>query len=567
MIARISSGKSTAGLIRYLFDTKKAKDHTDPHLVASWDGFAPDPGRAEDFDATKKLLVADLDLRVKQARRLGRAPEQHVWHCSVRAAPEDRELTDDEWAQVARRIVHATGIAPEGDPDGCHWVAVRHAPDHIHIAATKVRGDLSSVRHWHDYRNADRELVAVEKEYGLRQVARGDRTAAKRPTRAEQEKSRRRGRGTTAREQLRTTVRTAVAAASTIEEFAHLLSQIDGVITQVVYFPSGDVRGYKIALKGDTNAQGDPVWFSGSELAPDLSFPKIRERLNAIEPATDQQLNRGRPDPWHQTITMIELIPHHLDQADDEASQAHLHAFGEVLDALPLLAPRQLRTQLRDAATAFERATRSRIRAEQHQARALRSAARAMLRQPPPKDGALLAMLLDAAVLVVIAASRWHQRHHHDQQVEAARQALLHLQIAYDQAAVAPLAALAQGRPSQQIVERHIHHVRRAVPSQAERVLADPAFDALITVLSDSEAAGHDPDQLLRQATDQRPLDDARNPARVLTWRVQRITTGQALSSRDRVAGVRSTVKLRTSAPAHSAEFTPSQPSAPGRRR
>ncbi|MFI6287401.1 relaxase/mobilization nuclease domain-containing protein [Streptomyces sp. NPDC051018] len=566
MIAKISSGKSTAGLIWYLFDTKKAKDRTDPHLVASWDGFAPDPGRAEDFDATKKLLVADLDLRVKQARRLGRAPEQYVWHCSVRAAPEDRELTDDEWAEVARRVVHATGIAPEGDPDGCHWVAVRHAPDHIHIAATKVRGDLSAARHWNDYRNADRELVAVEKEYGLHQVARGDRTAAKRPTRAEQEKARRRGRGTTAREQLRTTVRTAVAAASTIEEFAHLLSQIDGVLTQVVYFPSGDVRGYKIALKGDTNAQGDPVWFSGSELAPDLSFPKIRERLDAIEPATDQQLNWDRPDPWHQTITMIELIPHRLDQADDEASQAHLHAFGEVLDALPLLAPRQLQSQLRDAASAFERATRSRIRAEQHQARALRSAARATLREPPPKDGALLAMLLDAAVLVVIAAVRWHQLRHHDQQVEAARQALLHIQIAYDQAAVAPLAALSQGRPSQQIVDRHIHRVRRAVPSQAERVLADPAFDALVAVLSGAEAAGHDPDQLLRQATDQRALDDARHPARVLTWRVQRLSTGQASSSRDRVARVRSTVKPG-SAPARPAEFTPPQPSVPGRRR
>ncbi|MFF0445804.1 relaxase/mobilization nuclease domain-containing protein [Streptomyces sp. NPDC004609] len=566
MIASITSGKSTAGLIWYLFDTKKAKDHTDPHLVASWDGFAPDPGRAEDFDATKKLLVADLDLRVKQARRLGRAPEQHVWHCSVRAAPEDRELTDDEWAEVARRIVHATGIAPEGDPDGCHWVAVRHAPDHIHIAATKVRGDLSGARNWHDYRNADRELVAVEKEYGLRQVARGDRTAAKRPTRAEQEKAHRRGRETTAREQLRTTVRTAVAAASTIEEFAHLLSQIDGVLTQVVYFPSGDVRGYKIALKGDTNAQGDPIWFSGSQLAPDLSFPKIRERLDTIESDADQQPNRDTPDPWHQTITMIELIPHHLDQADDEASQAHLHAFGEILDALPLLAPRQLRTQLRDAATAFERATRSRVRAEQNQARALRSAARAMLRQPPPKDGAFLAMLLDAAVLVVIAAARWHQLRHHDQQVEAAHQALLHLQVAYDQAAVAPWTALAQGRPSRQIVERHIHRVRRAVPSQAERVLADPAFDALVAVLSEAEAAGHDPDRLLRQATDQRALDDARHPARVLTWRVQRLSTGQVPSSRDRVARVRSTAK-RSSAPSRPAEFTPPQPSAPGRRR
>ncbi|KUN87780.1 hypothetical protein AQJ66_09115 [Streptomyces bungoensis] len=171
MIAKIGSGKSTAGLIRYLFDTKKAKDHTDPHLVASWDGFAPDPGRADDFDATKKQLVADLDQRVKQARRLGRAPERHVWHCSVRAAPGDRHLTDAEWADIAHRVVAATGIAPQGDPDGCRWVAVRHADDHIHIAATKVRGDLRTARHWNDYLTADKELAAIEKQAAYQQAA------------------------------------------------------------------------------------------------------------------------------------------------------------------------------------------------------------------------------------------------------------------------------------------------------------------------------------------------------------------------------------------------------------
>jgi hypothetical protein len=269
MIAKIGGGQDIAGLIRYLFDTKKAKDHTDPHLVVSWDGFAPDPGHADDFDATRKLLVADLNLHVKQARRLGRAPEKHVWHCSIRAAETDRHLSDEEWADIARRVVAATGIAPDGDPDGCRWVAVRHAPEHIHIAATKVRADLRTARHWNDYLTADRELAAIEKEYGLLRVVRGDRTAAKRPTRAEQEKARRAGQEKTAPERLRTTVRTAVAAASSMEEFVHILGHIDGVLFEVVYFPSGDVRGYKVALADDANR---PIWYSGSKLAPDLSF-------------------------------------------------------------------------------------------------------------------------------------------------------------------------------------------------------------------------------------------------------------------------------------------------------
>ncbi|MEU0892972.1 relaxase/mobilization nuclease domain-containing protein [Streptomyces massasporeus] len=538
MIPKISSGKSTAGLIRYLFDTKRAKDHTDPHLVASWDGFAPDPGRADDFAATKRLLVADLDLHVKQARRLNRAPEQHVWHCSIRAAKSDRHLSDEEWADIARRVVAATGIAPDGDPDGCRWVAVRHAPDHIHIAATKVRGDLSTARHWNDFINANRELAAIEKEYGLFRVARGDRTAAKQPTRAEQEKALRAGHAMPARDRLRSTIRTAVAAASSVEEFVHLLSHTDGVLVEIVYFPSGDVRGYKVASEDTTTADKQPVWFSGYNLAPDLSLPQIRKRLENTEAQPTDELGRRRPNPWHQATAATERIPHHLDQTDDEAAQAHIAAFGEALDALPLVAPQDLRPQLRAAALAFERATRSRIHAEHHHARALRGAVRAMLREPTPKDGTALAMLLDAAILTVIATARWHRLRHHDQQVAASHQTLVHLRAAYDRAAAVPLTALAQRRPPEQTVDRHIRHLRQAVPDHAQQVVEDPAFDALAVSLAEAEAAGHDPEQLLQEAVDQRALGDADSPARVLVWRIQRLTATPTPSTR---AGLAST--------------------------
>ncbi|MFK0143110.1 relaxase/mobilization nuclease domain-containing protein [Streptomyces murinus] len=551
MIAKISGGKDTAGLIRYLFDTEKAKDHLDPHLVASWDGFAPDPGRTDDFAAARKLLVADLNLHVKQARRLGRAPEKHTWHCSIRAAESDRVLSDEEWADIARRVVAATGIAPEGDPDGCRWVAVRHAPDHIHIAATKVRGDLRPARHWNDYLTADRELAAIENEYGLFQVVRGDCTAAKRPTRAEQEKAQRAGHDKPARERLRATVRTAVAAASSMEEFVHLLSHVDGVLVEIVHFPSGDVRGYKVAAEDTTTAGKEPVWFSGSELAPDLSFPKIRKRLENIEPHAAGQPGRRRPSPWRQATASMERIAHHLDRIDDQAAQAHLAAFGEALDALPLLAPRSLRSQLRKAASAFERATRSRVQAEHHHGRALRGAVRAMLREPAPKDGATLAMFLDAAILVAITATRWHQLRHQDQQVATAQRTLLHLQAAYDQAAAAPLAALASRRPPQETVDRHMLHLRQAVPDHLEQIIQDPAFGSLTAVLAEAEAEGHAPERLLQQAVDHRALDDARRPARVLTWRVQRLSARPAPSTRARAAQARSATAQPTGTREH----------------
>ncbi|MBQ0848138.1 mobilization protein [Streptomyces sp. BH-SS-21] len=546
MIAKITGGGNTANLIRYLYDTKKAKDHVDPHLVASWDGYAPDPGRTADgFDATKRRLVADLDLHVKQTQPLGRVPEKHVWHCSIRAAETDRHLSDEEWGDIARRVVAATGIAPDGDPDGCRWVAVRHAPDHVHIAATKVRGDLRTARHWNDYLTADRELAAVEKEYGLHRVVRGDHTAAKRPTRAEQEKARRAGQDLTARERLRTTVQGAVAAATSTEEFVRLLQQTDGVLVSVKHFPSGDVRGYTVAVRGDTNSKGEPIWYSGSSLSPDLSFPKIKSRLDATEMP---QSARGT-NPWHQATAATERVPHHLDHGDEAAGQAQLAALGEAFDALRFVAPRDVQLQLRQAAKTFDRATRSRIQADHEHARALRGAIRAVVRTPAPQDGALLAMFLDAAILAVIAAARWHEARHHDQQVAAARQTVVHLEAAYERTAGAPLAARAQKRPPQQAVQSNVELLRQIVPSHADEILEDPAFDALATALADGEKAGHDPARLLRQAADHRALEDARRPARVLTWRVERLSARHVQSDRARAAMSRSALQP-VSAPA-----------------
>ncbi|MFJ3649046.1 relaxase/mobilization nuclease domain-containing protein [Streptomyces murinus] len=516
MIANIvKPGHKTRGVLNYLYGPGRANEHTDPHLVASWDGFAPDPGR--DRDATLAQLATVLDLRVKQAGH--KAPKNHVWHCSIRAAPEDRHLTDDEWATIARRVLNATGIAPAGDPDACRWVAVRHADDHIHIVATKVRGDLRPPRNWNDFLRADKELVVIEKEYGLRQVPRGDRTAAKRPTRAEQEKAQRTGRATTARERLRTTARTLLAAATTPEKFFRLLEG-SGVLVEIQRFPSGDIRGYKVALADDTNKDGQPVWFSGSTLAPDLSYPKINERLTASSPAAPSE-----PRAWRRLAQATDRVPELLDHSEDEAGQAHITVLAETLDILPLAAPPALRTGLLQAAAAFERASRSRIRAQHQQAQATRRAVKAILREPAPKDGALLAIVLDAVLLAAVAAQHWHRTRGHNQQAEAARQAAEHLRAAYQVAAGEPLAAIhRRGTELPEWIRRQqAATVRRALPEQAEQILAEPGWPALAATLAQAGTAGHNPAALLTEATTRRELDTATSVSEVLTWRLHRL--------------------------------------------
>ncbi|MEU2670049.1 relaxase/mobilization nuclease domain-containing protein [Streptomyces sp. NPDC007164] len=518
MIANIvKPGHKTRGVLNYLYGPGRANEHTDPHLVASFDGFAPDPGR--DPDATLAQLATVLDLRVKQAGH--KAPKNHVWHCSIRAAPEDRHLTDDEWAAIARRVLDATGIAPADDPDACRWVAVRHADDHIHIVATKVRGDLRPPRNWNDFLRADNELVAIEKEYGLRQVPRGDRTASKRPTRAEQEKARRTGNARTAREHLRTVIRTAVSAATNTEEFFRIVEGA-GALVDVQYFPSGEVRGYKVALDDDTNAHGEPVWFSGSTLAPDLSYPKIAERLTAT---ASMSAERTDAPAWQRLARAVDGIPDRLAHSEDDAGQAHITVLAEALDALPLLAPAAIRPRLVEAATAFERAARSRVRAHHQQAQATRRAVKAILHEPAPKDGALLAIVLDALLLAVIAAQHWHRARGHHQQAEAAQRATTHLRVAYRAAATEPLTALRhRGRQlAPWLLKQQAAAVRRALPDLAEQILAEPGWPALATTLNDATTAGRAPTALLIQAARHRELDTATSLSEVLTWRLNRL--------------------------------------------
>ncbi|MGW7710979.1 relaxase/mobilization nuclease domain-containing protein [Streptomyces sp. NPDC054771] len=537
MVPKIRRGSRTHGLLVYLYGPGKRDEHIDPHLVGSWDGFAPDPGRgtSPDFDAKVTLarLAAALDLRVKQAGTT--APAEHVWHCSVRTDPGDRNLTDAEWNTVARRLVHAVNLAPEGDPDGCRWVAVRHADDHIHILATMVRGDLRRPRMNYDFKKAQAECRRIEKEMGLRRLKPGDGTGAKAPTSAERFKAERTGRTDPPREALREAVRQALAGAATEEEFFARLREA-GLRVKVRNAPSGDAIGYNVALPGDRNRKGEPIWFPGSKLAPDLSLPKIRRRLadDIADQTTASVDTSGRPD-WsrpareRRNATGTAERAAALLDSDDEAP-AQLVGIGELLDAVAQTSPAATRAELGAAARAFERATRSHVRAERADTRALRSAARGIVQAGGAlgrgEDGGTTAMLVSTLVLVTLAAARWHSARGHAQQAHASRQTAEHLRTAYRQAATTPMCALRnQGRALPE-AERRTHEatIRSVLPEQWRDAGSTSAkTDALAATLAQAKQAGHDPKALLQQAIDVRELDTAEDVNDVLVWRMRRL--------------------------------------------
>ena len=196
MIGKITAprGERVEGLIYYLFGPGWQEEHSDPHIVAGWRHPAElePPLRADGRRDFRHLLGL---LNQPQAAMGAWGLARPVWHCSVRAAPGDKMLSDEEWAQIASDVMHRTGLAPSGqDDDAVRWVAIRHGDDHIHLVAMLARQDGRRPR-VHDDRYRVREAcLAAEQRYGLRRTAPGDRTAACRPTRAESEKGARRRR-------------------------------------------------------------------------------------------------------------------------------------------------------------------------------------------------------------------------------------------------------------------------------------------------------------------------------------------------------------------------------------
>ena len=366
VIGKISTprGEHVEPLLYYLFGPGRHEEHTDPHIVAGWrhpaslePALRPDGKR--DFATLTGLL------KQPQAALGDRGYPQPVWHCAMRAAPEDRMLSDDEWAVVAHEVMHRTGLSPYGQEDeAVRWIAVRHGDDHIHLVAMLARQDGSKPSlSWERYK-VRAACLAAEQRYGLRCTAPADHTAARRPSRAENEKAARRGLDEAPRITLRRLVTTAAAAAGSEHEFFARLDQAGVLVRKRFSVKSpGQVTGYSVALPGDTAKDGGPVWYGGGKLAADLSWPKLQQRWIPIRTAP------GRP---HLTLTAGErnaVWDHATRAAADAAAQirtlawtnpaAAVDAVWATSDTLHVAAAVLGSRILHQAADAYDRAARS----------------------------------------------------------------------------------------------------------------------------------------------------------------------------------------------------------------
>ncbi|MFJ9891608.1 mobilization protein [Streptomyces sp. NPDC091287] len=415
-------GADTAGLLAYLFGPGDRDEHTDPHLITAWDPALPCPARTPDR-ITLSALAQLLDAPVDALR--GPTPAEHVWHASVRNAPTDRVLTDTEWATVAAEMVAAAGIAPQGDEHGCRWVAVRHAPDHIHIVATLARQDGRHPRIRGDILRMHTAARAFETALGLQPMSPLDETARRAPATGEKEKATRRGLTEPAREILQRTVRQAAALATDDTDFLNRLRDA-GLRVCEHRDHNGTVDGYAVALPGDRADHGTrPVWFSGRTLAYDLSLPRIRERFHpTITPA---DITRA-----HHRIREAAAL---LARAGRTQGAGDVAALGDLLAVAAALSPATVRDKVRAAATRFEQASRAPgARTLDGTARtSFQAATRALEHAPRTARGggapAVLNLLL-ALIEAVEAATAWHRAQNHRAQTTAAARAAVLLREA-----------------------------------------------------------------------------------------------------------------------------------------
>jgi hypothetical protein len=156
-------------MVRYVFGPGRAEEHLAPRVIAG--NIA-----AADERAVREGLRAQAQLRSD----LGR-PSYHV---ALAAAPEDRRMSDAEWARISERFAGDMGLGE------CAWVTVRHddvardGREHVHLLAIAVTG---AGERWNDSLDRPRAIKvcrAIEAERGLavadapeRRVGREARTA------------------------------------------------------------------------------------------------------------------------------------------------------------------------------------------------------------------------------------------------------------------------------------------------------------------------------------------------------------------------------------------------------
>jgi hypothetical protein len=321
MIGKITKGSSGRALIRYLFGAGRANEHTDQRVVASGLSVGIEEGRA-----LSPAEIAGLGTAIDAANdRFGANPTGgHIWHVSLSIPKEDRPIVDDEWADMAQRVMSALGFERQGVQPAA-WVAIGHGTSaggnqHLHIAASLIRLDGRRVNIWQDRKTLSRVCAELERDYGLAVIDGREGKGMPGLSRAELERTARAQLPEPPRVTLARLVREASVSSKDEAEFVRRLRR-SGALVRPRFETGGQaaVVGYSVALR--TEDEAAPIWFGGGRLAKDLTLPHLRQfwgtshddaKAAVLEWRATRSLTpgrealRGHPDDWRRAVAGVE---------------------------------------------------------------------------------------------------------------------------------------------------------------------------------------------------------------------------------------------------------------------
>ncbi len=152
MINKVIKGKGFRGVLDYLFNGSNNSDPSRGNLIAS-----------NMAGTTPKQLSSEFATLRKMRPTLGKA----VAHMSISLSPEDRNLTDAEFSEIATEYLNDMGFA------NCPFVAVRHNDtehQHIHLVVSRIDFNGACVLDSNDFRRGEAVMRVLENKYKLTTV-------------------------------------------------------------------------------------------------------------------------------------------------------------------------------------------------------------------------------------------------------------------------------------------------------------------------------------------------------------------------------------------------------------
>lgn len=456
-------GSNTYGLLRYLFGPGRANEHRDQHVVAAWD-----PAWLHDDVVAPRprgwLARLGREVDAAMTGHQVQVSGGHAYHVVLSVPQVDGALGDERWRPLAEDAVARMGLGPDAEGrGGCRWVAVHHGlskegNDHVHLVMNLVRGDGRIADTYRDWPRWRQWCLDVERRYDLTPTSPANKTAPRRPTRGETEKAVRLGLPVSSREYLRDVVRQAVVGSGSAEDFVELLTQQLGVAcVKARWDDAHRLTGYRVARMGDPTSRPDGrVWFTGSQLARDLSAPKLTQRWAAVQQGPSDRSHHVGGSGLAERLTTLERAAEAALRARDalapevrttsshsrtDPDQTDLvdgvaHATLDLLVATAKCAdrfdPRSLIDvgPLTTAAHAYERAAMSPYRVQPSVwapvAVELRLAARQLIRAgaltKSGRTGVAVVALIVALAALVAEVAAWREQNQQLPQAVAARQ-------------------------------------------------------------------------------------------------------------------------------------------------